>query len=233
MNYATQTLASIVSNHYQTASLFEKFHLDFCCKGKQTLASACEQKGLDLSMVEQALEEIITGVKKQPLVFANMNAEQLIQYILTHHHFYIKQNLPQILTYLEKITMKHGDRFPNMQRVLTQFRELSFELLAHLEKEEKVLFPAIIAMEKGTKEMIPYLQIIRKMLTEHDDAGEMMEQIRILTLDYTTPENTCTTFQLTLMMLKDFESNLHKHVHLENNHLFPLTEKIVGEMADV
>lgn len=227
MNYALQTLASIVSDHYQAAPLFEKFHLDFCCKGKQTLATACEQKGLDIYQVVQDLEELIAGTQKQPVAFTDMKAEQLIQYILIHHHFFIKQTVPRLLDFLEKINHKHGDRFPQMGRVLTLFRELSFELLAHMEKEEKILFPAIVALETDRKTAISFKQVIEQMLAEHDDAGELIEQIRILTLDYSPPENACTTFQLTLTMLKDFEANLHKHVHLENNILFPMTEKLM------
>ncbi len=232
MNYASQTLASIVSNHYQAAPLFEKFHLDFCCKGKQTLATACEQKGLDIHTVEQELEEIISGAYRKNVVFADMNTEQLIQYILMHHHFFVKQTAPQIVGFLEKIKDKHGDRFPQMSRVLALFRELSFELLSHMEKEEKILFPAMKILETEQTAAIPFKPVIEQMLAEHNEAGDLMEQIRILTLDYTPPENTCTTFQLTLTMLKDFEANLHKHVHLENNHLFPMAEKLMVEISE-
>lgn len=227
MNYAVQTLASIVSEHYQTAHLFEKFQLDFCCKGKQTLAAACEQKGLDLQLVAAELDEMITGNHKQVAAFTEMNAEQLIQYILIHHHFFVKQTIPQLLAYLEKIAYKHGNRFPYMSTVLTKFRELSFELLSHMAQEEQVLFPAIMGLEKGKKMEISYQEVITHLLAEHEDAGEMMEQIRTLTMNYTAPENACTTFQITLTMLKDFEWNLHKHVHLESNHLFPLAENLL------
>lgn len=222
MNYASQTLASIVSDHYQTAPLFEKFHLDFCCKGKQTLASACEQKGLDLQTVVQELEELVNGDHKKNISFSDMKAGQLVQYILIHHHFFIKQTVPQLLAYLEKINAKHGDKFPQMSRVLTLFRELSYELLSHMDKEEQILFPAITAMETNETAVIAFKPVIEQMLVEHNEAGDLMDQIRVLTLDYTPPENACTTFQLTLTMLKDFEANLHKHVHLENNHLFPM-----------
>jgi regulator of cell morphogenesis and NO signaling len=225
MNYASQTLAAIVSDHYQTAPLFEKFNLDFCCKGKQTLALACEQKGLDLNTVVQELEELVNDNPRKNIPFADMEAAQLIQYILIHHHFFVKQTVPQILGYLEKINAKHGDRFPQMSRVLNLFRQLSFELLSHMEKEEQVLFPAINALEKDPSVAIKFKAVIEQMLAEHHEAGDLMDQIRVLTLNYTPPEDTCTTFQLTLTMLKDFEANLHKHVHLENNHLFPIVTK--------
>lgn len=227
MDYTSQTLASLVSDHYQVAPLFEKLHLDFCCKGQQTLKTACEQKGLDIQQVITELDALISTSKKENVDFDKMEAAQLIQYILLHHHFYVKQTIPQLAAYLNKIVLKHGDKFPNMGRVSTLFRTLSIELLSHLEKEEQVLFPAIISMASGEAISIPLKNIIERMLTEHDDAGEMMEQIRILTLDYTPPENVCTTFQLTLTMLKDFESNLHKHVHLENNHLFPMAVRLM------
>ncbi len=228
MNYATKTLASIVSEHYQTAPVFEKWHLDFCCKGNQTLAFACEQKGLNVEDIEKELNTLIVHQKKQIVHFGEMGVDQLIQYILFHHHFYVKQSIPQITSFLEKIVHKHGDHFPNMIRVQKLFRELSIELLSHLEKEEQILFPTLESLQKGNKISIPLKQVIDRMLTEHDDAGELMEQIRILTLDYSVPENACTTFQLTLTILKDFESNLHKHVHLENNHLFPTAIKLIA-----
>lgn len=227
MNYASQTLASIVSDHHQAAPLLEKFHLDFCCKGKQTLAFACEQKGLDVQQVADELDELIAGTQKQSFAFTDMKAEQLIQYIMIHHHFYVKQTVPQLLGYLEKINHKHGDRFPQMSRVLNLFHELSLELLSHMEKEEKILFPAIVSLETDQRVSLPFVRVIERMLIEHDTAGELMEQIRILTLDYTPPENACTTFHLALTMLKDFEANLHKHVHLENNMLFPLTTRLM------
>lgn len=227
MDYSSQTLASIVSNHYQVAPLFEKLHLDFCCKGNQTLTAACEQKGLDIHQLTKELDQLISTSKNKIVDFNDMEPGQLIQYILLHHHFYVKQTIPQLAAYLNKIVLKHGDKFPNMGRVSTLFRTLSIELLSHLEKEEQVLFPAISSMASGEEVSIPLKNIIERMLTEHDEAGEMMEQIRILTLDYSPPENVCTTFELTLTMLKDFESNLHKHVHLENNHLFPMAVSLM------
>lgn len=237
INIAEQTLASIVTEHHQTVQVLEKYHLDFCCKGKRTLSQACTEKGLSVEDVMKELEA--SSLTKEPMniPFAEMNAEQLIRHILLHHHFYIRQSMPSIEEHLTKVATKHGDNFPYMKKVLQLFAYLKNEMQMHMQKEEVVLFPRIKEIEAlytyRQKRNIDSNYInspVGVMESEHDEAGEIMEQIRTLTNNYTPPAGACTTFCVVLSELRAFEEDLHRHVHLENNLLFPLGEKMLKEI---
>ncbi len=236
MNLANQTLASIVTLNHQAVAVLEKHHLDFCCKGKRTLAEACNEKGLSVEDLLKELEGATDTEKKIHLPFTEMNAEQLISYILIHHHFYVKQSMPGILSHIEKVVAKHGDRFPYMIKVLEIFTAIKEEMTLHMQKEEVVLFPRIkdlelqIKKEQVTKPGAEYISApVNVLEMEHDHAGTLLYEIRTLTGNYKAPEDACTTFKVCLAELKEFEEDLHKHVHLENNLLFPLAEKLVTQ----
>ena len=228
-----QTLASIVSNNHQAVPVLEKYQLDFCCKGKRSLAEACAEKGLDTGAIVQELEQR-TATKQNSMPFTSMSAEQLISHILIHHHFYVKQSMPTIIGHLEKVAGKHFDRFPYMIGVLNLFREVEAEMTLHMHKEEAILFPRIKEMEalllKDRNAKFPKGHIngpIIVMEMEHEQAGDALSRIRELTNDYTAPADACTTFRVSLAELKEFEEDLHKHVHLENNILFPLAKRML------
>ena len=225
---AEQTLAAIVTGTPQAVPVLEKYNLDFCCKGKRTLAKACEEKGIKIESITRELSSLINTPANKQMPFTEMSAEQLINYILIHHHFYVKQSMPTIITHLDKVATKHGDRFPDMKKVYDLFIIIKREMTLHMQKEEAILFPRIKVTEglfsAGKFSEIPkdYIQLpINGIEADHEEAGNIMYEIRRLTNNYTAPENTCTTFKVTLAELKEFEENLHSHVHLENNILFP------------
>ena len=233
-NITEQTLASIVTQHHQTVPVLEKYNLDFCCKGKRTLAQACSEKGLSIEEVMKELEASAGAEKKGTMPFSEMTAEQLIGYILVHHHFYLKQTMPTIAEHLIKVAAKHGERFPYMEEVLQLFHHLKNEMTRHMHKEETILFPRIKEVESFyhfKQKKNPGSNYINGpvavMESEHNEAGEIMYKIRQLTNNYTAPDDACTTFIVTLAELKEFEEDLHRHVHLENNILFPLAEKMI------
>lgn len=230
---AEQTLASIVTKNHATVPVLEKYHLDFCCKGKRTLADACTEKGLSIEAVSNELERLTAAPDTNRMSFDKMSAEQLISYILIHHHFYVKQSMPTIMGHIEKVAFKHGDRFPYMAEVLNLFKEINEEMTAHMQKEEMILFPRIKEVEalyntNHTRNLNEgYISApIQVMEMEHDHAGDLLYRIRELTNTYTPPADACTTFKVSLAELKEFEEDLHNHVHLENNLLFPLAEKL-------
>lgn len=236
---AQQTLASIVTNNHSTVPVLEKYHLDFCCKGKRTLADACTEKGISVETLVAELEKS-TEVQSNKMPYTEMNAEQLISYILIHHHFYVKQSMPTILGHLEKVAFKHGDRFPYMVEVFNIFKEIKEEMTSHMQKEEMILFPRIKEVEalnninhsrKLTEGFIG--APIHVLELEHEHAGDLLYKIRELTNTYTPPADACTTFKVSLAELKEFEEDLHKHVHLENNLLFPLAEKMFNKQAQL
>ena len=223
------SLAQIVNSNHQAASVFEKYHLDFCCKGKRSLEQACTDQQLSISKVTEDLENIFTKDSNSTVDFEKMNLTQLADYIVQTHHAYVKNEMPQIYAYLERISSKHGDRHPELYKIFQTFSAVKEEMEGHMKKEELVLFPRIKELEKLANNENANLQLnlgylqspITVMEQEHDHAGNLLNDIRILSNDYTPPQDACTTYRLSFAALKAFELDLHQHVHLENNMLFP------------
>lgn len=223
------TLAQIVNSNHKAASVFEKYRLDFCCKGKRSLQQACVEQQVELSQVEGDLGYIFSKDITGDIDFEKMSLTQLCEYIVQTHHAYVKNEMPQIYAYLHKVTSKHGDRHPELYKIFQTFAAVKEEMEGHMKKEELILFPRIKELEKlansenGQFQMnIGYLQSpINVMEHEHDHAGTQLNEIRNLTNDYTPPQDACTTYRLSFAALQAFELDLHQHVHLENNVLFP------------
>ncbi len=236
-NITQQSLSGIVMEHHHAIPVFEKYNLDFCCGGKKTLEAACTEKRISLqdvvSEIEGSARTSTSGSR-----FTEMNADQLIGYILAHHHFYVQQAIPMISGHIDKVAEKHGETFPYIKEVQQLFSEVQAELLPHMMKEENILFPRIREVaaasiqHHSTGHPNAWIEApIAVMEMEHEKAGELMASIRELTNHYTAPETACTTHRLCLDELKEFEEDLHRHVHLENNILFPMAEKMMQEMS--
>jgi regulator of cell morphogenesis and NO signaling len=234
--YKQHTLAAIVADRHEAAAVFEKYQLDFCCKGKRTLQQACEEKNIPVEPIIEELQQVFDpGAGLQDQVISALSIPQLVDYIVLKHHVYVKHAMPVIIQHLERVATKHGDRFPYMRQVFQLFAALKEEMDCHMQKEEMVLFPRIKEVEKAVQQQntpsalnAGYIsQPIHMMETEHEDAGNLMAQIRQLTNDYTPPADACTTFRISLAELKAFELDLHQHVHLENNILFPRIVQIM------
>ncbi len=239
MNIQEQTLASIVTANHRAVPVLEKYHLDFCCKGKRTLSEACLDKGLSVQDIIDELQQPASSVSVNQSAFAAMNATELIGYILLIHHFYVKNSMTSISDHLEKVATKHGENFPYMRRVLSLFTEVKQEMEAHMQKEESILFPRIKELEAisanrnaGCMSDHFIMGPIEVMEAEHDHAGNILYEIRELTNNYTAPGQACTTFKVVLAELKEFEEDLHKHVHLENNILFPMAERMLAAIKN-
>jgi regulator of cell morphogenesis and NO signaling len=231
-----QTLKSIVIKHHEFIPVLEKYSLDFCCRGAKTLKDACTEKDISVDALLNELQLSVVG-EKPKMPFTQMTAEQLISYILIHHHFYVKNAIPTIHHHLQKVVTKHGDKFPHMQAVLQLFTEVAEELTSHMQKEEQILFPRIkVLYELTIPENISAGYIdgpVSVMETEHEKAGDLLYAIRDLTNNYIAPENACTTHRVCINELKAFEEDLHNHVHLENNILFPMAENKLYELLQV
>lgn len=218
-----KTLSQIVTENYQAAYVFEKYGLDFCCRGRRPLQEACQEKQIGTDLVLNELNEALATVDAG-IDFNSMSLTELSNYIEVTHHGFIKLSMPQIFSYVLRVASKHGDRYPYMKDVYVLFSELKSEMDEHLLKEEKILFPRIRQLEANEKphNSLDFLSApINVMEEEHDEAGRIMEKIRVLTNNYEPPAQACTTFRLSLTALKAFEADLHQHVHLENNILFP------------
>jgi regulator of cell morphogenesis and NO signaling len=221
----SKTLAQIVNENHQAASVFEKYDLDFCCKGKRSLQKACEENNIQTGTVAEELRNAMNGEQKTAIDFNKLSLTQLADYIIDTHHAYTKRELPQIFAYLQKVSTKHGERHNELYRIFECFANLKEEMEMHMRKEELILFPRIkeleTAMEKDARDGINIQVPITVMEDEHEHAGKLLWEIRQLSDNYTLPADACTTYRLSFAALQAFEKDLHQHVHLENNILFP------------
>jgi regulator of cell morphogenesis and NO signaling len=234
LKYKDHTLAAIVADRHQAAAVFEKYHLDFCCKGKRTLQEACSEKNIAVEPILEELQQVFEpGFVVEDQLLSNMSVSELTDYIVLKHHVFVKHAMPVIYQHLYRVATKHGDRFPYMQQVFNLFSSVQLEMDSHMQKEEAVLFPRIKEVDKPQEQKLPLVsdgyisQPIHMMEREHEEAGELMAQIRNLTNDYTPPANACTTFRISMAELRAFEEDLHCHIHLENNILFPRIAKMM------
>jgi regulator of cell morphogenesis and NO signaling len=227
-NMDTQTIGDLVAKDYRTAEVFEKYGIDFCCGGKVPLATACREKGIDLEKLHLDLEKAAAEPLDRSQNYAAWELPFLADYIVNTHHAYLKEHTAGISAYTHKIAQVHGAHHPEVIEIAKIFDKIAADLALHLRDEEDLLFPAIrkiVALEKAgaahDSEDIEQLRAKLATLThEHDEIGAAIHAIRHLAKDYAIPGDVCNTFMVTYQKLKEFEDDLHKHVHLENNILF-------------
>ena len=222
------TIGALVAEDYRIADVFEKHGIDFCCGGQATLAATCQENDLDLTKILLEMET----VKKEPIGhsenFATWSLPFLIDYIVNTHHAYLKENDAHIVAYARKIAEVHRVHHPEVIEIATIFAKIADDMAVHLKAEEEVFFPAVkrvdTAVSSGQDPQSDDRALIKSELTklhrEHEQIGDAIHKIRHLAADYAIPEDACNTFVITYKKLKEFEDDLHKHVHLENNILF-------------
>lgn len=227
MELKEKTVAELVAEDFRHADVFKKYDIDFCCGGKVALEKICADKHIDLNGVVTDLEQI-HAVKPHSENFSEWSLSKLIHHIVDEHHQYIRQAVPVITQYAEKVAKVHGQHRPEVVEIRDKFIILADELLEHLLKEERILFPAIELIENASKDSgmgnIGSGRIthpIMVMENDHREAGEISHVIRELSNNFTPPEEACNTYRVLYFKLEEFISDLHKHIHLENNILFP------------
>ena len=219
----------ILTSNIKAAHVFEKYGIDFCCKGNRPLKEACDERNISVDSVLSELNTVFTSSDSKERRFENWDLKFLIDYIINNHHTYVRGAIPQLLPHLEKVTLKHGPNHPELYEIKEHFISVSEEMYSHMHKEETILFHIIkylvdceIFDEKPKRSGFKTVNNpINQMEAEHENAGNAMEAIRKLTNNFTPPSDACNTFKLTYKELEDFEKDLHIHVHLENNILFP------------
>lgn len=232
-------IGQIAAGDLRKAEVFRKYGIDFCCGGKQTLREACAEKGLDVSAVEQELGQASTARGPRPLEYNEWRLNFLADYIVNTHHGYIRKSLPDLLTFSSKVARVHGSHHPELLKIQELTETVAQELTSHMEKEETILFPFIKSLAEAESsgkaaDQAPFGSIsnpINMMEHEHDEAGQIMEEIRSLSDNYRIPEDACTSYTMLYRMLEEFENDLHIHVHLENNILFPKAMSLEAEMV--
>lgn len=219
----TETIGQIVADDFRAAAIFKNAGIDFCCGGNKSLAEACSEKGIDPEKFTEELAEIKANNPAYSQDFKNWNLDFLADYIVNTHHKYVLTHLSDLAFYTQKIASVHGVNHPELIEVARLFSEIKKELLQHLENEEDVLFPAIKeVLKNGTAEAkATIISEITRMTGEHEYAGGAMDRINQITNGYLIPEDACNTYKVAFKLLEEFEDDLHIHVHLENNILYP------------
>jgi regulator of cell morphogenesis and NO signaling len=236
---ATATIGEIVAGDFRTAAVFEQFGIDFCCGGRRLFTEACLAAAADPAAVVRALDAAQTSNDTQDDV-TRWPLERLIDHIVAVHHAYVRAALPTIARYLAKLEEVHGARHPELSRVRAYFDQIGADLQQHMVKEEQVLFPYVreLAARQETCGFArsPFGTIenpIHMMEREHREAADGLRIIRELTHGYAVPSDGCTTYAVSMAELARFERDLHEHVHLENNVLFPKAIGLENEMCGV
>jgi len=236
-NLVGKTLAEIVTDNIRAAVIFEEFGLDFCCKGNRALSNACADKNIDVQKIVNEL----TNLSDNSNGAQNVNDWQLdflVDYIVNNHHQYVRRMIPVISLHADKVASVHGENHPETLKIADLFLAVREELEGHMMKEERILFPQIKQMVMTQKENSQFFpppfgtiqNPIRMMELEHTNAGDAFYQIREMSDNYTFPEDACNTFKALYSELKEFEKDLHKHIHLENNVLFPKSIELESEL---
>ncbi|MNX68996.1 Iron-sulfur cluster repair protein ScdA [compost metagenome] len=223
------TIGEYVAKDFRTAAVFSKYGIDFCCKGNRTIDEACEKKDVDTNTIMDEINTVLATKNDNSIDFKSWPLDLLADYIEKTHHRYVEEKTNVILPFLAKLCKVHGSSHPELFEINQLFIGCAGELAQHMKKEELILFPFIKKMVKAslTDELIeqPHFGTVENpiamMMHEHDAEGERFRKIALLTNDYTPPADACNTYRVTFAMLAEFEEDLHKHIHLENNILFP------------
>lgn len=228
-NLIEKNIGEIVAEDYRTAAVFQFYGIDFCCNGNRKLADACKAKNIATEKVKVDIEAIKNLPVRDSNNYDSWPIDFLAEYIEQKHHRYVSEKIPVIVSYLEKICKVHGKQHSELYKIKDLFSESVGELTMHMKKEELILFPFVKKMMKnaGNKESMskPHFGTVQHpvqaMMHEHDTEGERFRQIATLSHNYTPPADACNTYKVTYSLLKEFEEDLHLHIHLENNILFP------------
>ena len=227
---ATKTLGEIAAEMPCATREFEKLGIDYCCGGSRTLSEACAEANISvddaLARLEKSLAATQPGDSKD---WQNQFLADLIGHITSTHHVFVREESPRIEALTAKVVGVHGKNHPELMQVQKIFSALAEELSVHLMKEEQVLFPYVVRMEESVLASEPappamfgtVVNPVRMMMQEHDGAGDALRSLRSVTNDYTLPGDACISYRTLYQALQGFESDLHEHIHLENNILFP------------
>jgi regulator of cell morphogenesis and NO signaling len=232
MEISPQTsLADLVVQQPGRARVFERFGVDYCCHGRLSLAEACQEAGVEYKQVRRELEASDSGPGPFEEDWSAEPLSRLIEHIVEIHHNYLRCELPRLEGLMTKVAIHHGLRYHQLADLAEVFLAMKSELLEHMNKEERILFPVIRRLEAGKAAPMTVNNPISVMEGDHRHVSEALAAIRRLTNDYTPPQDGCTAFGALMAGLEELEEDLHQHIHKENNILFPRAEKLERELA--
>jgi regulator of cell morphogenesis and NO signaling len=239
MTATTQTVRQIALDRPSSIRVFEHFGIDYCCGGRKPLDEACAASQVEVGAVIAALESAAAAPAPIAEDWRQRSMERLVDHIVATHHAYVKSELPRLAVLAQKVVNRHGATMAELKEIQSALSNLDGELSAHLAKEEAILFPYIVALDRagvaGTAKPSgcfgTVANPIAMMTQEHDAAGTLMARMRNLSGNFTTPEDACPTFHAFYDGLREFEQDLHQHIHLENNILFPRAIELEASWA--
>ncbi len=228
-NLMNETIGQVVAENFRTAAVFYNHGIDFCCRGNRIVNEVCEKKNIDPNQLESELRQALKNTGSENDDPKSWSLAKLVDHIIPTHHRYIEEKSPIILQFLAKLCKVHGEAHPELFEIHEHFHSTVGDLAAHLKKEELILFPQIKKLEKakntGATWTPPGFGTVKNpiamMMQEHEDEGDRFVKISALSDNYTPPADACNTYKITYAMLDEFEKDLHRHIHLENNILFP------------
>jgi regulator of cell morphogenesis and NO signaling len=235
-----RTIRDIALATPATTRVFEEFKIDYCCGGRRSITDACISAGIDPAILTERIAAVIANQNAADLDQPeNKTPAELIGYIIAKHHLFTAHEVERLAPLMAKVVSRHGDNHPELAELQKLFTALAESLLPHMRKEEGVLFPYIQMLEAAAEGLTPapfshfgtVQNPIRMMMSEHNVDGDRLRQMRELTGDYTLPEGACPSFTALYAGLEDLERDLHRHIHLENNVLFPAAEKLEAEVS--
>ena len=230
MSFTSETkVKDIALSNPAARQILEDAGLDYCCGGGKSLHEACLHADVPAEEILNRLRENSRDITPGDANWTSAPLSDLTRHIRERHHRYVREAIVRVQTLLEKVGAKHGENHPEITDIQRLFTEVGREMIMHMQKEEQILFPYIDALEKATSVHSsvepPFFQTvvnpIHAMMKEHDAAGELVKQIRNASSEYTAPADACTSYKALYQDLREFEADLHQHVHLENNILFP------------
>ncbi len=230
-------IGQYVADDFRTAAIFSKHKIDFCCNGNRTITEACDKKGIDSSQLIEEINQVLNSNTGESIDYKSWPIDLLAEYIEKKHHRYVEEKIPVLRQFLDKLCRVHGERHPELFKINELFTASAGELTSHMKREELVLFPFVKRMVKAKleNEAVQSPQFgtvenpIAMMMEEHDNEGQRFRDIAELSDNYNPPSDACNTYKVTYAMLEEFEKDLHLHIHLENNILFPEAIKLEAQ----
>lgn len=238
MNISPNSIVrEVVKYNFKTAPVFQANNIDYCCGGNKAISDACKEVGINPEQLIKQLEILVAQKDPDSEYINNLGLDELCNYIVKRHHEYVRRSIPVLKKNLEKICQVHGEHHPELFEIKELFAGSAGALTMHMQKEEIMLFPFIQQLESAKKanSLLPKAPFgsvsnpIGMMVAEHQNEGERFVEISRLSKNYQLPEDACTTYEVTFKQLRDFENDLHRHIHLENNVLFPKAIELENE----
>ena len=224
-----KTIGEMVADDFRTASVFSANKIDFCCKGQRSIDEVCQKNNLNPAHLSQELNDVMSNKGGESIDFKTWPLDLLADYVEKKHHRYVEEKTPTLIQFLNKLCKVHGGTHPELFEITALFTSSAQDLAAHMKKEELILFPFIRKMAEAKSQnrdlATPHFGTVENpvemMKHEHEVEGDRFRKIAELTNNYTPPTDACNTYKVTFAMLQEFEQDLHTHIHIENNIMFP------------